>query len=150
MKIFEFSSQLTVPRPIDEVFEFFSNPANLTILSPPWLKFEMQSEHEAKMLAGIEFDYKLKVRGIPLKWRSRITEWDPPNRFADEQIKGPYNLWVHTHSFEEQDRNTVVRDHIQYSVPGGSIINSLFVRRDVEKIFKYRGDKLTEIFGEDT
>jgi ligand-binding SRPBCC domain-containing protein len=95
-------------------------------------------------------DYRLKIRGFPAKWRTRISEWQPPFRFVDEQIRGPYRRWHHEHTFEEKDGGTLCRDRVQYDMIGGALINWLLVRRDVETIFAYRRKKLLEIFGEPT
>ena len=87
------------------------------------------------------------MRGIPFRWRTEITEWDPPRRFADVQRRGPYRLWHHTHSFEEWAGGTRCLDHVQYRPLGGALIHWLFVRRDVALIFEYRRTRLRELFG---
>ncbi|MDA1189860.1 MAG: SRPBCC family protein, partial [Chloroflexi bacterium] len=84
---------------------------------------------------------------VPVRWRSEIAVWDPPHRFVDRQIKGPYRHWVHEHRFVSRDGGTLAIDHVEYAVPGGALVNKLFVRRDLEKIFAYRMNKLRLRFG---
>ncbi len=99
------------------------------------------------MQAGTLIDHKLRVRGIPLRWRTLISTWEPPFRFVDEQLRGPYRQWIHEHTFEERDGGTLTRDVVRYSVFGGALVDRLFVRRDVEKIFTYRTQRLLELLG---
>jgi ligand-binding SRPBCC domain-containing protein len=93
------------------------------------------------------FDYRLRVRGFPIRWRSKITVWEPPHRFVDEQIRGPYRLWIHEHNFEEQNEGTLVRDHVHYAVPFDLLLHKVVVRPDVERIFAYRTECLLRRFG---
>jgi ligand-binding SRPBCC domain-containing protein len=99
------------------------------------------------MRPGALIEYRIHLRFIPMKWLTRITIWEPPHRFVDEQLKGPYRMWLHEHTFEEDGDGTIVGDHVRYSVPFGALANRLFVRRDVERIFAYREKRLREIFG---
>jgi ligand-binding SRPBCC domain-containing protein len=101
-----------------------------------------------EMKPGTRIDYRLRLHGIPLRWQSEITTWEPPHRFVDQQRRGPYPLWVHEHTFLEQYGGTLARDHVEYKVPGGSLINRLLVRPDLEKIFKYRHQRLDLVFKE--
>ena len=135
-----------VPRPIDEVFEFFSNPANLEKLTPAFLQFRIQNVSTPTVQEGTEISYRLKVHGIPLTWLSLIEEWSPPNHFVDNQLKGPYRLWHHTHRFESIPEGTNVIDEVIYRVPGGAIVNRLFVEKDVRSIFDFRQQQLREFF----
>ncbi len=135
-----------VPRPLEEVFAFFSNPHNLQRITPPWLDFEVLGLSDGQMRKGLLIDYRLRVHRIPLRWRSEITTWDPPRRFVDEQRRGPYRLWIHEHTFERRRDSTLVRDHVQYAVPGGVLVQKIFVGRDVGRIFAFRRRKLEEIF----
>jgi len=102
------------------------------------------------MQAGTLIDYRLKIRGIPARWQSRITAWEPPHRFVDEQTRGPYRIWIHEHRFTEERSGTRCEDSVQYAPPGGSLINKLFVERDIAGIFAYRLERLREIFSEDS
>ena len=147
MNIHEFRSELLLPRPIEEVFAFFSNPANLDSITPPWLNFRMITPGLIAMREGAVLDYKLRVRGFPIRWRSKITAWEPPHRFVDEQIRGPYRLWNHEHKFEARNEGTLVVDHVHYAVPFDRLLRKLVVGPDVERIFAYRTECLLRRFG---
>ena len=97
------------------------------------------------MEVGTEIEYRLKLHGFPLGWKSRITAWDPPHRFVDEQIRGPYRRWEHEHRFEPSGEGTIVRDLVRYAVLGGWVVDRLFVRRDIDRIFSFRRKKLLQI-----
>ena len=137
-----------IPEARDTVFAFFSRPENLQDLTPPWLSFRIDSPLPILMEPGTHIRYRLRIKGVPVTWVSRITVWDPPHRFTDEQIRGPYRRWIHTHEFEEVDGGTLVRDRVRYAVPGGWLVHRLLVRPDVEKIFRYRKDRLRARFGD--
>jgi ligand-binding SRPBCC domain-containing protein len=144
------NAELWLPRPLAEVFPFFSEARNLEELTPPWLKFEVLTPPPIVMRPGLLIDYRIKIHGIPISWRTEILEWDPPHRFVDTQLTGPYTLWHHTHTFTEQDGGTLCRDDVRYRPRGGALMNWLFVRADVERIFAYRKTRLLEIFGSKT
>ncbi len=146
MTEFLHESELWVPQARDEVFPFFADAGNLEKLTPPWLRFEIVTPRPITMKAGALIDYRLRVHGLPIRWRTEIMAWDPPHRFVDRQLKGPYTMWHHTHTFEERDGGTVCRDRVRYRPMGGALIQALFVRRDVEKIFAYRTERLCELF----
>ena len=148
MKIFHFECGLWLPRPRNEVFEFFANALNLEGITPPWLKFRVVTPKPVHMQRGAEIEYRLRIRGIPVRWRSRITAWDPPHRFVDEQIRGPYRVWIHEHRFSEKLRGTLCEDSVQYAPLGGALSNKLLVEHDVRKIFAYRSERLQEFFQE--
>jgi ligand-binding SRPBCC domain-containing protein len=147
MRIREFKSQLWLPRARDEVFGFFSDAANLNAITPAWVHFRMVTSSPVVMRVGTLIDYRMRIRGIPVSWSTRVTIWEPPHRFVDEQLRGPYRLWQHEHEFESKDGGTLVRDNIRYAVPFDFIAHPLFVRRDVEKIFAYREGQLRALFG---
>lgn len=149
MKIYEFTTSQVLPRPRDEVFDFFADATNLGDLTPPWLHFEICA-HPERIQRGARIDYRLRVHGIPLRWRTLISAWDPPHRFVDEQLRGPYRLWHHEHRFESVDNGTRVQDRVRYSPLGGRLIHWLFVRRDVTRIFAYRADALAKRFAPQT
>ena len=146
MKTFLFKTQRTVEQPITEVFEFFSNAHNLAVITPPNLRLEILTPAPIEMGVGTRIDYRLKLHGIPIRWQSEITEWNPPYDFADEQRRGPYRLWRHTHTFEETENGVIVGDVVEYAVWGNGIVNKFFVRPDIEQIFAYRSEQLDEIF----
>src|SRR3954468_23005074 len=103
-------ARILLPRPVTEVFMFFAEPGNLETLTPPWLRFHILTPQPILMRAGARIDYRLRVHGLPVRWQSEITAWEPPVRFVDEQRRGPYRVWVHEHTFEEGDGGTEVRD----------------------------------------
>jgi len=143
---FTFQTELWLPRPREEVFTFFSNAHNLQAITPPWVNFEVLIPPPIEMRAGTLIDYRIRVHGVPIRWRTEIVEWQPPHRFVDVQLSGPYTLWHHTHTFEERDGGTLCTDDVRYCPHGGALMNWLFVRRDVERIFAYRTERLLEIF----
>jgi hypothetical protein len=147
MKIFTFKSELWLPQPRQDVFVFFADAGNLETLTPPWLNFEILTPLPIVMRVGALIDYKLKVRGVPIKWQTEITQWQPPFRFADQQNRGPYRQWLHEHRFETKDNGTLCLDEVRYAVLGGWLVNFLLVRRDIQRIFEFRRQKLLKIFG---
>ena len=136
-----------VPRPLDEVFPFFSDPRNLELITPSTLKFQIIGGPPSPMAEGAVIEYKLRVRGIPLRWKSVISTWEPPNRFVDTQLKGPYRQWIHEHRFIDEGDSTMMQDTIRYKVLGGRLVNRFFVQNDVMKIFTYRSEFLRSHFG---
>jgi ligand-binding SRPBCC domain-containing protein len=136
---------LWVPRPLGEVFAFFSNAANLEAITPPWLHFQIL-DPALVIRTGALIDYRLKLHGIPLRWQSEITRWDPPHSFVDEQRKGPYRRWVHTHTFSEERGGTRVGDSVEFEVPFAWLVGG-FVKRDVNRIFAFRQQELSKRFG---
>ena len=146
MDTHEFKSEIWLPRPVEEVFAFFSDPTNLDSITPPWLNFRMVTPRPIEMRVGTLLDYKLRIWGFPVRWRSRIIAWEPPHRFVDEQVRGPYRLWIHEHNFEPRDGGTLVRDHVRYAVPFDWLVHKLMVRPDVERIFAYRTECLQRRF----
>jgi ligand-binding SRPBCC domain-containing protein len=146
MKEFTFQTELWLPRLRDDVFPFFAEARNLEAITPPWLKFEVLTPAPIAMRPGALIDYRIRVHGIPIRWRTEIAEWQPPHRFVDVQLRGPYTLWHHTHTFEERDGGTLSSDHVRYRPRGGGVVNWLFVRRDVERIFQYREQRLKQLF----
>ena len=148
MRIHQFSSEIWLARPIEEVFAFFSGAANLDSITPPWLSFRTITRQPIEMHAGTVIDYKLRVRGFPVCWRTEITEWEPPYHFLDEQIRGPYRLWIHAHEFQSRNGGTLVCDNVRYAVPLDWLVHRLIVRPDVQRIFSYRADCLRRRFGD--
>ena len=147
MRIREFQSELWLPLPPEELFPFFADAANLDAITPPWLHFHIVTSPPIEMREGALIDYKLRVRAVPLRWRTRINVWQPPHRFVDEQIRGPYRQWIHEHMFEARDGGTLARDVVHYAVPFDFISHRWLVRPDVEKIFPFRQEALRARFG---
>lgn len=151
MKPHSWKTETKIKRPIKEVFEFFSNAENLDLLTPPELRFKILTPGPVTMKKNAIIDYKLYLFHIPFYWRTRITVWEPPFRFIDEQVKGPYHIWIHEHSFLENGTSTIMIDNIQFLSKGyflEPILNKLFVEKKVKDIFSYREKKLLEIFNE--
>lgn len=153
MKVHRIERETVVPRSRAEVFEFFADAANLEALTPPWLSFGIVTPRPIEMAEGRFIDYRLNVRGVPMRWRSVISEWEPPVRFVDEQVRGPYRKWRHEHRFEERGDGTAVIDRVDYAVPGGPgierLVHRFLVGPDVRRIFDYRRERLEELFGEE-
>jgi len=140
-----FTSDIWLPRPRDEVFQFFSDAGNLEALTPPWLHFEILTPGVV-LRPGVRIDYRLRLYGIPLRWQSEISRWEPPECFVDEQRRGPYRRWMHTHTFAEEGGGTRVGDAVEFEVPFGWLAGR-FVMRDVRKIFAFRTEVLHKLFG---
>jgi len=148
--VHELEREQWVPRPPEEVFAFFSDAHNLEAITPPFLRFDVRAVSTAAMEAGTRLDYRLRVRGLPLRWRSVIEAWEPPRRFVDVQTKGPYRLWHHTHEFEPRDGGTLIRDRVRYEVPLGALgelAAGALVARDLAEIFRYRHAQIAARFG---
>lgn len=140
----------TVRRPLEEVFGFFADARNLEAITPPLLRFEVLTPEPIAMREGLILDYRLRVRGVPIRWRTEIPTWEPPVRFVDRALKSPYALWHHEHTFiPRPDGSTAVKDVVHYRAMGGplaGVVNRLFVRRDLRRIFEYRTQKIAEHF----
>ena len=147
MSEYTLQTELWLPRPRPEVFGFFAEARNLEMITPSWLRFEVRTPPPIEMRPGTLIDYRIRIHSVPVRWRTEITEWEPPLRFTDVQRRGPYVLWHHMHTFEEREGGTLCLDHVRYRPRGGALIHWLFVRRDVERIFQYRRERLREFFG---
>ena len=147
MKMYRLHHELWIPRPIDEVYSFFADARNLERITPHWLHFEATSAPAAIQL-GSKIDYRLRIHGIPIRWQSEISAWDPPTRFIDTQTIGPYRRWIHEHTFAVRDGGTMVHDDVQYAPRGGWLVNRLLVARDLKRIFNYRRDRLEALLSQ--
>jgi len=135
---------MSLPLPLDRVFDFFSDAANLQKITPAELNFRFISELPVEMRAGTVIDYSLRLFGAPFRWRTRIVAWDPPRSFVDEQARGPYRNWIHTHAFSAEGGFTSVLDSVRYRLPLpplGEIAHPL-VRRQLKRIFEYRESRI--------
>lgn len=149
MKLYKLHTQQRIPRSRDEVFAFFSKPENLGLLTPSAMQFRILTPTPIPMNAGTMIDYTIKVLGIRTRWTTLISSYEPPFRFVDEQLRGPYAFWHHAHTFRECDDGTIIEDEITYAMPFGligSLIRFLFVRRQLENIFKYRRAAIERMF----
>ena len=127
-----------LPGTPEELFPFFADAANLEAITPPWLHFRIVTPHPVEMREGALIEYRLRLRGIPIRWRTRIEEWKPGVRFVDRQQSGPYRVWHHTHEFEaDGPDHTLMRDTVRFEVPFARLAMPL-VSRDLKRIFDYR------------
>ena len=133
-----FATTLWVPTALDETFAFFADAWNLERITPPFLRFRIITPAPIPMRMGTLIDYRLRLRGIPVRWRTEIIAWDPPRSFIDVQVRGPYRKWVHRHDFVAENGGTRVDDTVRYAVPGGALVDRLIVRPDLDRIFEYR------------
>jgi ligand-binding SRPBCC domain-containing protein len=138
-----------IPRPRTQVFDFFADAENLERITPPELNFQIQSPLPIRMGAGALIEYRLRLFGLRFRWKTRISHWDPGVSFVDEQLQGPYALWVHTHRFRDVGRGTLVTDEVRYRLPlfpAGEIAYPL-VRLQLRRIFNFRARRLHELLG---
>jgi ligand-binding SRPBCC domain-containing protein len=134
-----------VELPIERTFELLGDAFNLEALTPPLLRFRVITAPPIEMGVGTLIEYRLRLRGVPVGWVTRIEAWDPPYRFIDSQLRGPYDLWHHTHEFESDGETTLIRDTVRYRIgfgPLGDLAQRLFVRRDLSRIFDYRAEAI--------
>lgn len=144
-----FEASQWIPRDVNEVFEFFSSETNLEKITPPWLKFHVIGKSTPQMQAGTLIDYKLKINGVPVKWRTEIVVWEPGKRFVDNQLHGPYKRWHHTHTFKSENGGTRMNDSVLYQLPLGrlgDLAAGWKVRRQVRGIFAYRREVIEKLF----
>lgn len=145
-----FTRTQTIPRPRAEVFHFFEEARNLEAITPPFLKFRVVTPEPIAMGVGTLIDYRLSLFGVPFKWKTRIDEYVPNERFVDRQLQGPYKKWVHLHTFEDAPNgSTLMTDRVEYEVPLGplgAIARRLFVDRTVRRIFAHRTKVIAERF----
>ncbi|MCA9609296.1 MAG: SRPBCC family protein [Myxococcales bacterium] len=138
-----------IARPRDEVFAFFERAENLERITPAFLRFSIVTPLPIEMREGATIDYRLSLFGVPLRWRTRIDRYEPRDSFVDMQVRGPYRLWRHTHTFEDVEGGTEMRDVVEYEVPFGplgTLARWLFVSRTLERIFDHRAASIAEIF----
>jgi ligand-binding SRPBCC domain-containing protein len=141
-----------VPRSRDEVFAFFARPENLAVLTPDWLGFEMLTPSPVPMHAGAVIDYRIRLGPLPVRWRTLITAFEPPRRFVDEQLLGPYSYWHHVHTFDARDGGTLISDRVTYLMPLGALgrlAHGLFVGCQLDAIFGKRRQEIDRRFGAD-
>lgn len=136
-----------VEAPLSAVFDFFSRAENLEALTPGFLRFRIETPLPIEMAGGRHIDYSLRLRGAPVRWRSRITRWDPPRGFVDEQVRGPYRRWVHEHAFEARGDTTTILDRVDYQVPFGPLVHRWLVKPELGRIFRFRAAVIAERFG---
>ena len=137
-----------VPRGLDEVFAFFADPRNLAEITPPWLHFRIV-DAPGTAYRGALIRYRLRIRGVPVRWLTEITAWHPPRSFTDVQVAGPYRIWEHTHRLTPVGGGVEIYDHVRYRVPGGPLAGPAerVVRPLLDEIFDYRAARVGELFG---
>jgi ligand-binding SRPBCC domain-containing protein len=146
------NSSLRLPRPREDVFPFFADAFNLERITPPQLRFQILTTAPIRMQAGTRIHYRLRLFRVPFSWITVISEWDPPTRFVDQQLRGPYRSWVHTHEFVAEGDTTLVRDQVEYELPlwpFGEIAYPL-VRYELGRIFRFRSDSIRALLLEES
>jgi ligand-binding SRPBCC domain-containing protein len=151
MKTYTFKAEQVVNAPLAQCFDFFSKAENLEKITPPLLHFHIITPLPIVLKKGALIDYKLKVHGVPMKWRTLIEEWQPNTKFVDTQLRGPYKLWHHTHEFESIDggKKTLMHDTVNYALPFGflgRLVHPILVKPDIDKIFAHRRKVIEEMF----
>jgi len=142
----ELTRTQVVPLPREDAFAFFADPRNLEAITPPWLRFRIL-EAPDELRRGALLRYRLRLDGVPVGWRTEITEWRPPRTFTDTQLQGPYRLWVHVHRFTAVAGGTEIFDSVRYRVPGGRAVDRVVVAPRLRAIFDFRRERLAELLG---
>lgn len=151
MKKYNFSRETFLPIPLEQAWDFFSNPQNLSRITPKEMEFKVVTENlPSEISENLEIEYIVRpLLGVPLKWRSKITHVNAPYKFADEQLKGPYAYWFHEHTFEERDGGVLMKDKVTYAVPFGwlgQLVNMIMVKPKLAQIFDYRTAQIRKLF----
>ena len=149
MRVYSLHAEQIVAKSLDEVFSFFDRPENLERLTPPSLGFQVLTPKPLTMKEGALIDYTIRIWGVPLHWRTLITAYEPPHRFVDEQLKGPYAFWHHTHTFTEVEGGVNIEDHVRYAMPFGWLgqaVHAIYVQRDLQRIFNHRKQIVDDLF----
>jgi ligand-binding SRPBCC domain-containing protein len=139
-----------IAAPKEKVFEFFADAFELEAITPPWLGFEVLTPGPVDMHAGTLIAYRMALHGVPVSWLTRIEHWEPQTAFVDRQLRGPYRLWHHVHTFEPCGRGTLMRDRVSYALPLGllgELAHAALVRRDLARIFDFRRESVARILG---
>jgi ligand-binding SRPBCC domain-containing protein len=144
-----FRDETFIPRPRAETFAFFADATNLERITPPELRFVIETQPPILMHAGTRIEYRLRLFGVAFRWSTLISTWQPDDVFVDEQLRGPYAQWIHTHRFFDADGGTRVTDDVRYRLPLFPLgeVGYPLVRRQVARIFAYRGERLGQLLG---
>ncbi len=142
-------AQTWVSLPREDVFPFFAEAANLQQLTPPWLRFEIKTAQPITMRTGARIEYRISLHGIPMSWLTEIAAYEPPVRFVDQQLRGPYRTWIHTHQFRSERGGTLLLDDVEFDMLGGALV-APFVARDLQRIFTHRHEALLAHFAQPT
>lgn len=149
MKTWVLRREQWIPAPLGRVFPFFADAANLQRITPPWLRFSILTPLPIEMAPGAQIEYRLRLAGIPVRWRTRIAEWKPGDGFVDVQERGPYALWEHTHRFQRLGEGVLTTDVVRYALPLswlGRVAQVVAVRAALAAIFDYRAARIAEVF----
>ena len=150
MRTYTLRCEMLTKLPVAEVFPIFENPYNLARITPSWLNFRVTSKEHVTIRKGAEIEYRIRWFGLPIPWKSLITEYEPPFLFVDEQARGPYRLWRHRHTFRASEEGTIIGDRVEYALafgPAGRAANGLIVARQLKAIFAYRQTALDRLLG---
>lgn len=153
MRIYKLEREQCIPRPLECIFPFFERPENLALITPPWLGFELLCPSPVDMAEGRFIDYRIKIKGFPVRWRSLILMYEPPYQFVDEQVIGPYAYWHHLHRFESEGHKTRILDQVRYALPRwllgpvALLVHNGFVRPALNEIFDYRTEVFEQLYG---
>ena len=148
-KTFTLTREQLIPKTPVETFRFFEDASNLQLITPESLGFKILTPLPIEMREGTLIDYRIRLRGIPLRWRTRIVEYDPPHRFVDTQLRGPYKLWHHLHTFQETEDGTLMIDRVDYQLRFGALgtlVHQLYVANELKKIFDFRREAIGKYF----
>ena len=150
LRVYKLTCEMLVPLAVAEVFAVFEDPYNLARITPPGLGFRVTSKDRVQMRAGAEIEYSIRWMGVSMRWKSLVTDYEPPFSFVDEQVQGPYRLWRHRHTFRPSAQGTLVCDLVEYALPLGLLgqaANALLVSRQLKQIFAYRQAALSKLLG---
>jgi len=142
--------ELTLGLPREQVFDFFADAGNLERITPPELSFHIITPQPIDIRQGTLIDYKLKLHGLPMTWRTEITTWNPPFEFVDTQLRGPYAQWIHRHTFTEIDKDkTLIEDEVRYRLPLEPLgdLAHFIVQSQLNHIFDYRQKTVMSVLG---
>jgi ligand-binding SRPBCC domain-containing protein len=150
-RVYTLAREQFLSLPPDEAFEFFADAFNLEAITPPWLRFAVDTPGPIEMRPGTLIRYRLRLHGVPIRWLTRIAAWEPGRRFEDVQVRGPYRLWQHSHTFDAHEGGTIMRDRVRYALPLGplgALAHAALVRRDLRRIFDHRAEAVASRLGE--